>query len=81
MMCNGKEIKVLIVDDMKDMCWTISKFLRHKGITAVATQDGKKTVEIISRESPDAVLLDLKMPTISGVDVLKQVKKAHADIP
>ncbi len=81
MINNGKEIKVLIVDDMKDMCWTISNFLRHKGITAVATQDGKKTVEIISRESPDAVLLDLKMPAISGVDVLKQVKKANADIP
>lgn len=81
MMGNGKEIKVLIVDDMKDMCWTISNFLRHKGIATVATQDGKKTVEIISRESPDAVLLDLKMPAISGVDVLKQVKKANADIP
>ena len=81
MLDNGKEIKVLIVDDMKDMCWTISNFLRHKGITAVATQDGKKTVEIISRESPDAVLLDLKMPAISGVDVLKQVKNANADIP
>ncbi|HHT9125272.1 MAG TPA: sigma-54-dependent transcriptional regulator [Candidatus Brocadiia bacterium] len=81
MICNGKEIKVLVVDDMKDMCWTVSNFLRQKGITAISTQDGKKTAEIISRESPDAVLLDLKMPVISGVDVLKQIKKANADIP
>lgn len=81
MMDNGKETKVLIVDDMKEMCWTISNFLQQKGITALTTQDGNKATEIISRESPDAVLLDLKMPAISGVDVLKQVKKTNPDVP
>lgn len=81
MIGNGKEIKVFVVDDMKDICWTMSNFLRQNGITAITTQDGNKAVEIVSKESPDAVLLDLKMPAIDGVDVLKQIKKANANIP
>lgn len=75
-----KDTKVLIVDDAENVCRTISNLLHHNGFEALTIQDGNKALEVVSRVLPDVILLDLKMPGISGIDVLKKIKKMYPEI-
>ena len=68
--------KILIIDDDEQMCSMIKKWLENKTEHEVTfALGGKKGLAAVSKEKPDLILLDLMMPDISGVDVLKKLKK------
>ncbi len=73
--------KALVVDDEPDMRWLLAGVLRDQGFEVVAAENGRAALEQISRESPDVVLLDLRMPGLDGIQVLKQVKAVDPHIP
>lgn len=73
--------KILVVDDERDMRWLLMRVLRDQGFEAVAAEDGQAALEQISREPPDVVLLDLKMPGLNGIQVLEQVKGMAPQMP
>ncbi len=65
--------KILVVDDDPDILLSLQNrvsFMGHEPLTAT---NGKDTLRLIGEEQPDLVLLDLKIPEITGLDVLKQV--------
>lgn len=66
---------VLIVDDEERFRNTLTKLLQSKGIVAKAVSCGEETITELSKNAYDVVLLDVKMPGISGIDVLKWMKK------
>jgi DNA-binding NtrC family response regulator len=69
--------KVLIVDDERDMLTNCTRILRRYGyecLTAETSEQGLKLVEI---EHPDVVLVDLRMPDRSGIEIVKAVKSRH----
>lgn len=67
--------KILIVDDEKDIVKMLSYNLKKEGYRTVDARDGEDALELVLREHPDLILLDLMLPGIDGLEVCKQLKK------
>lgn len=66
--------KVLIIDDEKDIIDSLSGILEDEGFSVLKATDGKEGLEIFEREKPDVVLLDVWMPELDGIQVLKKIR-------
>ncbi len=73
--------RVLVVDDERLIRWSLEQTLGKWGYDVAAAEDGARAVAWIRDEPPDLVLLDLKLPDTDGIQVLRQIKEMHADIP
>lgn len=73
--------KVLIVDDDEGIRFVLREFLRKNGFLPLEAQSGLDAVEIFRKESPHAVLLDLKMPGIDGIETLGRLQKIDSGVP
>jgi UDP-3-O-acyl N-acetylglucosamine deacetylase len=71
---------ILIVDDEESIRLTISQVLQDEGYTTVVAEDGAKALEFISKTIPDLVILDIWMPEMDGIEVLRQIKRIDPDI-
>jgi len=69
--CSGEIMKVLIIDDNEDITDLLSKFLKTKGFETVETNDAMEGLKHIQQEKFDAILLDMKMPGISGFTIIQ----------
>jgi two-component system response regulator CpxR len=72
--------KALLVDDEKEFVVTLSERLMLRDIPSVVVHDGEQALVQVSRDKPDVMVLDLKMPGIDGMQVLRQVKSSHPGI-
>ena len=72
--------KVLLVDDEKEYVQTLSERLVTRNVGSYAVFDGQEALSFIDGDAPDVMVLDLKMPGINGIDVLKQTKKNNPNI-
>lgn len=74
-----KSIRVIIVDDHALIREGIKRLLDlEEGIEIVAVaQDGEEALEKIAKHKPDAVLLDINMPKMNGIECLKEIKSKH----
>lgn len=73
--------KILIVDDEQDICWMLSNLLNYEGYKTVVANNGKSACLQARSASPDLVLLDLKLPDMSGIEVLQEVKETDGSTP
>jgi CheY-like chemotaxis protein len=69
--------KLLIVDDERQFVKTLSERLLMREIGSVVAYDGQSALDLIKEEEPEVMILDLKMPGIDGIQVLKQVKETN----
>jgi DNA-binding response OmpR family regulator len=69
--------KLLIVDDELDVREFARNFFRKRGIDVSTASSGKEALELLARETPDLVLLDIRMGEMSGVDVLRALRQAN----
>lgn len=76
---DGK-IRVLMVDDEERFRQTTSKILSRKGYEVNVAESGEKAVEWVKKNPVDVVVLDIKMPGISGEEALQQIKEVDADM-
>lgn len=75
--------KILIVDDNADIVTVLEDRLQASGYSTVVARDGQQALDQIEQESPHLILLDLDLPKLTGIDVLKrlsQVKQVE-DLP
>jgi diguanylate cyclase (GGDEF)-like protein len=73
---------VLVVDDEEIICTLFAAMLGHYGrYHVVTTTDGRQVMDILRREPFDVMLLDMSMPAISGLEVLRQVTQAFEELP
>ena len=73
---------VLVVDDEEIICTLFAAMLGHYGrYHVVTTTDGRQVIDILRREPFDVMLLDMSMPAISGLEVLRQVTQAFEELP
>ena len=73
---------VLVVDDEEIICTLFAAMLSHYGhYHVVTTTDGRQVLDILRRERFDVMLLDMSMPAISGLEVLRQVTQAFEELP
>ena len=66
--------KVLLVDDEQEFVKTLSERLTLRDMGSAVVHDGESALRLIEQDEPDVMVLDLKMPGQSGIDVLKKVK-------
>lgn len=71
----GKLKRILVVDDEKEICTFFSYLLKNKGYEVTTIQSGREAQETIDREKFHLALLDLKLPDIDGLTLLKQIKR------
>ena len=75
-----ENIKVLLVDDEEEFVRTLSERIQLRDIGSKVVLDWEKAVESLEEEIPDVMVLDLKMPGINGIEVLKKVKEANPQV-
>jgi two-component system, OmpR family, response regulator ResD len=73
----GTIAKVLVVDDDKNICEVIKMYLESSGYAVKVANNGKEAQELFSNYKPELVLLDVMLPYIDGIDVLKWIRKDH----
>lgn len=62
-------MKILIVDDERDLCDAVCKIVERRGHTCISVLDGARAVGMFERERPDLVILDVMMPEVNGFDL------------
>ena len=75
------EAKVLIIDDELSMLESIGILLRGEGFRTWTSQSGREALDRLDEIAPDIVLSDIRMPTISGIDVLEELRRRDPAIP
>lgn len=70
-----EDARVLVVDDEPMVCLALTNWLEEENYFAQAVEDGVQAVKAVREENWDIVLLDLRMPGMDGMEVLKQVKE------
>jgi len=73
-------MKVLLVDDEIEFVTTLSNRLGIRGIKADVVYDGQAALDYVDEHEPDVMILDLKMPGLYGMDVLRRLSTTHPDI-
>ncbi|AND86188.1 Response regulator (CheY-like receiver domain and HTH-type DNA-binding domain) [Clostridium tyrobutyricum DIVETGP] len=74
-MMDGSIGKILIVDDDENICEVIKMYVESAGYEVNVTHDGKSAQDIFLTYKPDLVLLDIMLPNVDGIDVLKWIRK------
>jgi len=67
--------KILIIDDDEVTLKCLGMCLHQQGLEVFTTADGPRGIEIFQQQRPELVLLDLGLPSVDGIDVLKQIKR------
>jgi len=75
-----KKIKVLLVDDEIEFVNTLSNRLGMRGIKTDVVYDGQQALDYVAENDPDVIVLDLEMPKVHGLTVLRQLSKTHPAI-
>lgn len=72
--------KILIVDDQNGIRVLLVEVFSVEGYKTFQASNGKLALEIVRKESPDLVLLDMKIPGMDGLDILKHIKQIDPSI-
>ncbi len=75
-----KDFRILVVDDEKSLVLLASRILKKEGYKVRGAYSGPEALAIIKNFAPNLIISDLKMPEMSGIDLLKRVKTDEPDI-
>jgi two-component system nitrogen regulation response regulator GlnG len=73
--------RILIVDDENEVCALVSQYVQQEGLTPIVAHSGEVAVEKVRTEHPDTLVVDMKLPGIDGMQVLKAAKAVDEDLP
>ena len=74
-----EDCRLLFVDDEEDFLVTIVKYLRRKKLNVAAASSGQTALDWFAANDVDIVILDIKMPDMNGVDVLRRMREMKGD--
>ncbi|WP_409303250.1 response regulator [Peribacillus sp. SCS-155] len=72
--------KILIVDDQFGIRILLNEVLSKEGYTTYQAANGVQALDIVTKHSPDLVLLDMKIPGMDGIEILKRMKQINLEI-
>jgi len=75
-----KEIKILLVDDEEEFVKTLADRIQMRELNPDIALNGEQALKLVQDEIPDVIVLDLRMPGIDGMEVLRRVKKAYPQV-
>ena len=76
----GESRKVLVVDDSDFMRMMLEDILTHHGHTVLQAKDGQECLDLLQNEAVDVCLLDLGMPGMDGMEVLRRIKESQPEL-
>lgn len=72
--------RILVADDEESMRWVLSKALKRKGFSVDLAKDGDEALRMIQTSHYDMAILDIKMPGLSGLDLLDQIRELKNEL-
>jgi two-component system response regulator AtoC len=72
--------RVLIVDDEKNLRWSLSIAFKDDGYETFEAETGEGALTLVQTEQPDLVLLDIRLPDMDGIEVLRQIRRIDRDV-
>ena len=79
-MCNGRR-QVLVVDDDEDYLELLQTWLQDLDVEVCATVSGRHAIDLLSERVFDAVLVDVVMPVLDGLEVIRAARQRHPEMP
>ena len=73
--------KILVIDDQPNVRMLLALLLRQQGYDVVLAENGWEGLQLYRQEHPDVILLDLNMPKLNGLAVLKQIRSVDSTQP
>jgi two-component system response regulator MprA len=74
-------VRILVVDDDRAVRESLRRSLSFNGYSVALAQDGLQALEMIATDRPDALVLDVMMPRLDGLEVCRQLRSAGDDLP
>lgn len=78
---NAGKLHVLVIDDDVNIRVMLKDMLERKGYVVGAAKDGRQGLEFVEKTTYDLIVLDIKMPYVTGLDFLKELKQVRPNIP
>lgn len=75
-----KPSKVLLVDDEREFAQTLSERLQMREYGSAVVYNGEEALSVVAEDEPEVMVLDLKMPGVDGLEVLRRVKQEHPNV-
>ncbi len=72
--------RILLVDDEREFVQTLSERLQMRDMGSTVVYDGHQALSLLSEEEPEVIVLDLRMPGIDGIEVLRRIKQEHQNV-
>ncbi|CAN0454772.1 unnamed protein product, partial [Discosporangium mesarthrocarpum] len=79
-MINGTN-SVWILDDDRSIRWVLEKSLGKNGLSTTSFENGDDLLRRLAKESPDAIISDIRMPGMNGLELLSTIQDQHPDLP
>src|SRR5437867_10297135 len=73
--------KILVIDDDRDMCMLLNRFLTRQNFEVTEIYNGKKALEFLAENRPDLILCDFRLDDMDGKQVLKSTRELYPDLP
>ena len=73
--------KLLIIDDEPNVCYSLRKTLQTDSIEVITAQSAKQGIAMVNQHKPDTVLLDVRLPDMSGLDAFDRIRQIDPRIP
>jgi len=73
-MGNSKDFKILVVDDTPELLYIAVRIIKNAGYTVFSAADGAECIQVLHREKPDIIMLDVMLPDVNGKDLAAQIK-------
>ncbi|MGG2397444.1 response regulator transcription factor [Pseudomonas sp. SH1-B] len=73
--------RLLLIDDDQELCELLASWLTQEGFQVTACHEAGSARQALNTQAPDAVVLDVMLPDGSGLELLKQLRSEHADLP
>jgi len=72
---------VWVVDDERSIRWVLEKALTQEGLNVTCFEDGQSLLNSLDNDKPDAIVSDIRMPGIDGLDLLDRIKQNYPELP